>query len=87
MLSLKKEKNLKNLFKDVLKFLQILEKDPCENVVAFTHNGMLGFMLQLVLGVKFSRTAVKSANCAIQVFEYDGRQWKLLAWNYMSDIS
>lgn len=69
------------------KFLQMLEKDPCENVVAFTHNGMLGFMLQLVLGVKFSRTAVKSANCAIQVFEYDGRQWKLLAWNYMSDIS
>lgn len=69
------------------KFLELLEADPCENVVAFTHNGMLGFMLQLVLGVQFSRTAVKSANCAIQVFEFDGRQWKLLAWNYMSDIS
>ena len=69
------------------KFLDILEADPCDNVIAFTHNGMLGFMLQLVLGVQFSRTAVKSANCAIQVFEFDGKQWKLLAWNYMSDIS
>ena len=69
------------------KFLDILEADPCENVIAFSHNGMLGFMLQLVLGVRFSRTAVKSANCAIQVFEFDGKQWKLLAWNYMSDIS
>lgn len=69
------------------KFLDVLEADPCDNVIAFTHNGMLGFMLQLVLGVQFSRTAVKSANCAIQVFEFDGKQWKLLAWNYMSDIS
>lgn len=71
----------------IRKFLKLLESDPCENVIAFTHNGMLGFMLQLVLGVQFSRTAVKSANCAIQVFEFDGVQWKLLAWNYMSEIS
>lgn len=68
-------------------FLDILEADPCENVIAFTHNGMLGFMLQLVLGVKFSRTAVASANCASQVFQFDGERWKLLAWNYMSEIS
>ena len=69
------------------KFLNLLEADPCDNVVAFTHNGMLGFMLQLVLGAQFSRTTVKSKNCAIQVFEYDGKKWKLLAWNYMSVIS
>ena len=68
-------------------FLKLLESDPCENVIAFTHNGMLGFMLQVVLGVHFSRTAVKSANCAIQVFEFDGQQWKLLAWNYMAAIA
>lgn len=70
----------------IRKFLDMLEADPCENVAAFTHNGMLGFMLQIVLGAKFSRTAIKSKNCAIQVFEYDGKQWKLLAWNYMMDI-
>lgn len=69
------------------KFLDILEADPCENVIAFSHNGMLGFMLQLVLGVKFCRTAVLSANCAIQVFEFDNAQWKLRAWNYMSDLT
>ena len=69
------------------KFLAVLEADPCENVIAFTHNGILGFMLQLVLGAQFSRTAVKSANCAIQVFEFDGSSWKLLAWNYMTEIN
>ena len=68
-------------------FLDILEADPCENVVAFSHNGFIGFMLQLVLGSKFSRSTVKSANCAIHVFEFDGKRWKLLAWNYMSEIS
>ena len=68
-------------------FLDILEADPCENVVAFSHNGFIGFMLQLVLGSKFSRSTVKSANCAVHVFEFDGKQWKLLAWNYMSEIS
>ena len=68
-------------------FLDILEADPCENVVAFSHNGFIGFMLQLVLGSKFSRSTVKSANCAVPVFEFDGKQWKLLAWNYMSEIS
>lgn len=68
-------------------FLKILEEDPCENVAVFSHNGMLGFMLQVVLGAKFSRTAIKSKNCAIQVFEYDGKQWKLLAWNYRMDIN
>lgn len=67
-------------------FLDILEADPCENVAVFTHNGMLGFMLQLVLGSKFNRSATKSKNCAIQVFDFDGESWKLLAWNYMMKI-
>ncbi|MBO5867747.1 MAG: histidine phosphatase family protein [Oscillospiraceae bacterium] len=67
-------------------FLDMLEADPCENVIAFSHRGMLGFMLQVVLGCKFSRSLTLSSNCAIQVFEFDGSRWKLLAWNYMMDI-
>lgn len=68
-------------------FLRMLEAEPCDNVIAFSHNGMLGFMLQIVLGARFNRTAIKSKNCAIQVFEFDGESWKLLAWNFMSALN
>ncbi len=66
-------------------FLTSLEEDPCDNVVAFVHNGVLGCMLRLVLGADtFKRNAAASTNCAIHVFEYDKEKnlWKLLAWNY-----
>lgn len=64
-------------------FLKKLEENPCDNVAAFVHNGVLGCMLRLVLGAdKFTRKAVSSANCAVHVFEFDGKMWKLLAWNY-----
>lgn len=66
-------------------FLTELEENPCDNVAAFVHNGVLGCMLRLVLGAdSFKRIAASSANCAIHVFEYDSQKkmWKLLAWNY-----
>ncbi len=64
-------------------FLKQLEADPCDNVAAFVHNGVLGSMLRLVLGADtFIRKAASSANCAIHVFEFDGNMWKLIAWNY-----
>ena len=43
------------------------------------------------LGLDFTSTpfdyaSVRSGNCAIHVFEYVGGKWRLLAWNYKSDI-
>lgn len=66
----------------VRKFLALLEAAPCETAVAFVHNGIMNTMLRIVLGVEFDTAAVKSQNCAIHIFEYDGTRWKLLAWNY-----
>lgn len=64
-------------------FLKELEENPCDNVAAFVHNGVLVSMLRLVLGAdKFKRRAASSMNCAVHVFEFDGNMWKLLAWNY-----
>lgn len=64
-------------------FLKMLEENPCDNVAAFVHNGVLQSMLRLVLGADtFKRRAVSSVNCAVHVFEFDGKMWKLLAWNY-----
>lgn len=67
-------------------FLSQLEADPCENVIAFAHNGVLGCALRTVLNADIDSTAAFSRNCAIHVFEYDGTKWRLLAWNYMGKL-
>lgn len=68
------------------KFLFMLEKDPCDNVIAFAHNGMMACMLRLVLNAPVDLAAMKSPNCSIQVFEFNGERWRLLAWNYMGKL-
>lgn len=70
----------------IKEFLTLLEKDPCENVVAFAHNGPLGVMMEVILNVHINRRQITSKNCAIHVFEYENGLWKLLAWNYMGEI-
>ena len=67
-------------------FLDMLEKDPCDNVIAFSHNGMMACMLRLVLNAPCDLSAMKSPNCSIQVFEFNGDQWRLVAWNYMGKL-
>ena len=67
-------------------FLSGLEMQNCENVAAFAHNGTMIAMMEIVLGSGFDRSVVKSGNCAIHVFEYDGIKWRLLAWNYMHAV-
>lgn len=67
-------------------FLRSLEAEPLETVAVFTHNGILGCMLELVLGACFDTRAVKSGNCSIHVYEFDGSRWKLLAWNYSGKL-
>jgi len=68
------------------KFLSELEKDPCENVAAFAHVGIMNCMMRIVLGTECNSTAMPSPNCAIHVFHFDGKNWSLLAWNYMRKI-
>ena len=68
------------------KFLDLLEADPCENVAAFSHNGILNCMLRVVLEAPVKSVAAPSPNCAIHVFELDNGMWKLRAWNYMGKL-
>lgn len=67
-------------------FLSELEKDPCENVAAFAHNGIMYCMMRIVLRADCDCYAMESSNCAIHVFNFDGKKWSLLAWNYMGSI-
>lgn len=70
----------------VAEFLKQLEEDPCDYAIAFAHGGIMGTMVQLVLGTETDLKAVTTKNCDIHVFEFDGTRWKLLAWNYMGTV-
>jgi len=67
-------------------FLALQEADPCGNIAAFVHNGIMTSMMQIVLGGEYDRSAVRSNNCAINIFDFDGTKWRLIAWNYMGRI-
>lgn len=65
------------------KFLKQLEEDPCDRVAVFAHGAVMACLLRVVLQADdFCRAGLVSSNCAIHIFEYDGKRWKLLAWNY-----
>jgi len=70
----------------VRRFLDMVSATGCENVAAFAHNGVLSSALQVVLNAEIDRAAVYSQNCAVHVFEFDGKRWRLLAWNYMTKV-
>ena len=70
----------------VRQFLKELEGKPWEYVAAFAHNGILGCALRVVLNADIPGAAIRSDNCAIHVFEFDGIVWRLLAWNYMGQV-
>jgi len=78
--------NSKMVCERLRKFTDMLEAGPCDHVAAVAHNGIMSCMLENVIGAEYDRTAVKSYNCAIHVYEHDGIKWRLLAWNYMGRL-
>ena len=63
-------------------FLAPLEASPCEYVAAFSHGGVLRCMLNYVTHSTIASLNLLSPNCNIAVFDYNGKNWRLLAWNY-----
>ena len=62
-------------------FLDLLEADPCERVVAFAHEGILRCMMDLVFGPEFQRHHLRCPNVTIGVFSFDNGQWFMEGWN------
>lgn len=68
----------------VSEFLKMLEQQPYENVAVFAHRGVLMSTIRNVLNIDgFHAGTVFCDNCAVNVLEFDGKQWKILALNYM----
>ena len=43
-------------------------------------------VMTIVLNMDFDRSVLRTNNCGINVFDYDGTKWRLLAWNYKGDV-
>lgn len=62
-------------------FLALLEKDPCQQAAAFSHNGFMKAVVRQVLGEHTDTTTLPNENCNIAVFKFDGKKWTLPVWN------
>lgn len=64
-------------------FLKMLEQQSYETVAVFAHRGVLMSVLRNVLETTaFPAGAIFCDNCAVNVLEYDGKKWTVLALNY-----
>ncbi|MBQ2957028.1 MAG: histidine phosphatase family protein [Clostridia bacterium] len=61
-------------------FLHMLEEDPCNQVVAFSHAGFISCTLCQVLGHSFNRKHIRCLNASIAVFSYENGRWILEKW-------
>ena len=79
--------NRKMLGARVRQFMDMLEKQDYETVAVFAHRGILMTVLRIILGdIDLPNGAVLCDNCAVNAVEFDGKQWRILALNYMKKI-
>ena len=58
-------------------FLRMLENDPAENIVAFSHGGFIMHCIELALGVEISVKNIVINNGAVIQLTHDGDHWRL----------
>lgn len=59
-------------------FLDMLAADPADNVVAFSHAGLIRIALELVVGTRLKN--VRCNNCSVAIFAYENGEWYLEGW-------
>ena len=67
-------------------FFSSLEGKDYEYVAAFTHKGFIYAALREIFGTRFNNDTVMTDNASVHVFEFDGKTWKVLAINYMTEF-
>ena len=59
-------------------FLRLLESDPCENAIAFTHAGFISSLLETVLDVRLDLARVRISNACILRFTRTETRWQYI---------
>lgn len=68
------------VFDRVKKFLDLVLAGGGENVIAFSHAGILKRILDVVLTVEIPRSLIWCGNCTVAIFEYKYDRWNLHSW-------
>ena len=72
--------SLEDMKNRVKSFMNLIKTSQPRTVAAFTHAGFLRTFLDVTVGIRLPRQNVLCRNCAIAVFEYDNKTWKLHSW-------
>ena len=64
----------------VREFLSLVEGRSDENVVAFTHGGLLHCMLEIMVGTCLPRRKFSCSNCTVAGFEHRPEGWRVTTW-------
>ena len=59
-------------------FLKMLEEDPCENAVAFTHEGFIAATLENILNITFDFGRLCIGNGGVLRFVYTDGRWRCI---------
>ena len=79
--------NREMLQERVRRFMCQLEKQDYDNVAVFAHRGILMSVIRLVLdNMDIPNGAVLCDNCAVNVVEFDGKDWRILSLNYKKEF-
>lgn len=71
----------KTAFEERIKaFLDLALAQGGENVIAFSHAGVLKRMLDTIITVEIPRSLIWCGNCTVAIFEYKYDRWNLHSW-------
>ena len=62
-------------------FLQLMEKETAETVIAFSHNGFMKAVLRCIIGDAADTVPFVNGNCNIAVLKYENGRWLIPVWN------
>lgn len=64
----------------VRRFFDLVNGLPYENVIAFTHGGLLHCMLEIMVGARLPRHKFSCSNCTVAGFERRTEGWRITTW-------
>ena len=67
-------------------FLQLMEQESAETVIAFSHNGFMKAVLRCIIGSAADTVPFVNGNCNIAVLKYENGRWLIPVWNLAGEF-
>lgn len=68
-------------------FLELVRSRGDQTVAAFSHWGLIGTVLDEVMGIRLPKAHLVCKNCTVGILEYENDTWRLHSWiNPINDV-